>query len=307
MDQAIKGNRRKPRARATGIIGLTIHLTVGGSMQGRIKIGMLAGLLAGSAAVQAAPHPDLSGTWSLPFEVHSSGFPLMGGTTPWLPASQGDPARFPIPTLQQLSDRVDDSVKNHQGNPTFALPPPIPAPLTQKGKEAAEKLDLKVEEKREINCYPSNVFHRVGGGFQTVQIVQGMQSVAIIADGNDPSRVVYLDGRSHDNVLPQWNGHSVGHWVGDSLQVETAKIRGEALQRGYPISEDARLLETFRLIKGGKVLEVNATFEDPTYYSEPLHKIMYLDRHPELQVTDYSCEEGKEDMIETALEKGKTP
>jgi hypothetical protein len=258
-------------------------------------------------AVHASEHPDLSGTWSLPFQVHSSGFPLMGGTTPWLPASRGDPAKFPIPTLKQLSDRVDQSVRTHQGNPTYALPPPIPAPLSAKGKEAAAKLDPKVEEKRELNCYPSNVFSRVGGGFQTVQIVQGMNAMAIVSDGSAASRVIYLDARNHDNALPQWNGHSVGRWVGDTFKVETVKIRGEALQRGYPISADAKLFENFRLIKGGKVLEVDATFEDPTYYNESLHKIMYLDRHPELEVTDYSCEEGKDDMIETVLDKGHTP
>jgi hypothetical protein len=276
-------------------------------MRIRIKIALVVCLLGGAAAANAAQHPDLSGTWSLPFAVHSSGVPLMGGTTPWLPASRGDATKFPIPTLKQLSDRVDDSVRTHNGNPTFAFPAPLPAPLTDKGKEAAAKLDLKVEEKREINCYPTNIFRRVGGGFQTVQIIQGVKAVAIISDGSEAGRVIYLDGRSHDNSLPQWNGHSVGHWEGEALKVETAKIRGEAMQRGYPISEDARLLENFHLIRGGKVLEVDATFEDPAYYTEPLHKVMYLERHPELQVTDYSCEEGKEDMIETALDKEHAP
>jgi hypothetical protein len=276
-------------------------------MQIRSRYWLWAGLLAGCAAVHAADHPDLSGTWSLPFAVHSSGVPLMGGTTPWLPASQGDPAKFPIPTLKQLSDRVDDSVRQHNGNPEFAFPRPMPAPLTPKGLEAAAKFDPKLEQRREINCYPSNVFSRVGGGFQTVQIVQGLHSLAIVSDGSAPGRLIYLDGRSHEDALPQWNGHSVGRWVGDTLKVETVKVRGEALQRGYPISEDAKLLESFRLINGGKVLQVEATFEDPTYYTEPLHKLMLLERHPELQVTDYSCEEGKDDMIETALEKGKTP
>jgi hypothetical protein len=267
------------------------------------KAGVLLSALVGSGVVSAAAHPDLSGTWSIPFQVHSSGFPMMSGSTPWLTPGEGDPKKYPIPTLQQLSARIDQSVREHHGNPEFSIVPRPPPPLTDAGKAAAAKLDQKVERQRELNCYPSNVFMRVGGGPQAVQIIQGTKTVAVISDGNVPGRIIYLDGRTPENSLPQWNGTSVGHWVGETLNVETVKIRGETLQPGYPISEDARLIEEFHLIKGGKQLEVDATFEDPTYYTEPLRKAIYLDRHPELQVTDYSCEEGKDDMIETALEK----
>jgi hypothetical protein len=257
-------------------------------------------LLAGMFWTGAATAADLSGTWSVPFQVHSSGLPMWSGVTPWLPASQGDPHQFPIPSLKQMNDRVDESVRTHNGNPTFAFPKPLPPPLTAAGRAAAAKIDTALENRRELNCYPSNVFARVGGGTQTVQIVQGRDAVAIISDGHEPGRIIYVDGRKRDDLPPQWNGVSSGHWDGDALQVVTIKIRGETLQAGYPISEHARLLETYRLINDGKRLEVDATFEDPTYYTEALRQVMYLDPHPELRVTDYSCEEGKEDMIETA-------
>ena len=272
---------------------------------------MMAAALVGTVPAHAAGPPDLSGTWSLPFQVHSSGLPMWGGATPWLPASQGDPKKFPILTMQQLSAQIDESVKTHNGNPSLAAAPPIPPPLTAAGKKAAAMIDPKIERERELNCYPTNVFARVGGGAQTVQIIQGTKALAIISDGSAPGRVVYLDGRNHDEAVPQWNGHSVGHWEGAALKVETVKIRGDALRRpngptqqGYPISADARLIEVFHLIDGGKKLEVDATFEDPAFYSEPLHRVMYLERHPELQLTDYSCEEGKDDMIETASHAG---
>jgi hypothetical protein len=273
-------------------------------MRRLFKAGLAAAALVGTVPGYAADHPDLSGIWSLPFQVHASGVPMMGGATPWLPDSQGDPKKFPIPTLQQLSARIDESVKTHNGNPLFGMPPPIPAPLTAEGKKAAAAIDPKIERERELNCYPSNVFSRVGGGYQTVQIIQGIKALAIISDGSAPGRVVYLDGRQHGDAVPQWNGHSIGHWEGETLKVDTARIRGDALQQGYPISADAKLIEVFHLVDGGKRLEVDATFEDPAFYSQTLHRVMYLERHPELQLTDYSCEEGKEDMIETASHAG---
>lgn len=260
----------------------------------------LTAALIGAAGARAATHPDLSGTWSLPFEVHSSGVPLSGGSTPWLPASAGDPHRYHIPTLKEMSARVDESVREHHGNPLFAMRDHIAAPLTAAGKAALAKINPAEMQREELNCYPSNVLARVGGGFAPLQIVQGAQAIALVPDGYFPARVVYLDGRNHDQLPPQWNGLSTGHWQGQTLHVETVGIRGEELQPGYPISENARLTEDYHLEQGGKVLEIDATFEDPTYYTEPLHRLYYLQSRPDLQLTDYSCEEGKADMIESA-------
>jgi hypothetical protein len=269
-------------------------------------VAVAACVLAGPSA-RAATHPDFSGTWALPFEVHSSGVPLSSGATPWLPASFGDPHRYHIPTLAELSARVDESVRTHHGNPLYAMPRPLAPPLTAAGKMAAAQLNPALMRHRELNCYPSNVFARVGGGSAVVQIVQGEHSLAIVSEGYVPGRVVYLDAGKHDRVPAQWNGVSTGHWQGSSLEVQTSAIRGDELQGGYPISDQAHLTEVFHLIRGGKTLEVDATFEDPTYYTEPLHKLMYLDAHPDLQLTDYSCEEGKEDMIETAEPSATAP
>jgi hypothetical protein len=210
---------------------------------------------------------------------------------------------YKILSLDELAAIADDSVKTHNGNPTFGVPRPPPPPYTAAGEDAAAHVDRAKWQARELNCYPTNVMQRIGGGTQTVEIVQGKKSMAIASDGGAPARVIYLDGRSQAKAVPQWNGHSVGHWEGNTLKVETVKIRGELMDifGNWPESEDAKLFEEFTLIRGGTILEVKATYEDPTYYREPLHRIMYLERHPELQVTDYTCEEGKEDMAETQI------
>jgi len=275
-------------------------------MTGWFKVGLLmAGVGALAPPVLAVP-PDLSGTWSVPFRVHSSGFPLMSGETPWMGKSQGDPIQYKIPTLDELSERVDVSVKTHDGNPTFAFPPPAPPPLNSAGKDAFSHIDAAKLQAQELNCYPTNVLSRVGGGGQTVQIVQGKGAVAIASDGGGPSRIIYLDGRGQENAVPQWNGHSVGRWEGNTLKVETEKIRGAVMNvfGNWPQSENAKLYEEFSLVNGGRTLKVSATYEDPTYYTESLHKIMYLDRHPELEVTDYTCDEGREDSIANVPPQG---
>ncbi len=274
----------------------------------RIALAFIA-ICAGGIA-SGATHPDLTGTWSRPFRVHSSGVPLMGGATRWMPVSNGDPKDAKIPSLDEMSAMIDKVVKANHGNPTAGFPPAPPAPLTAAGKQAAGQIDMALEEKRELNCYPANVLARVGGGWGAVQIVQNDKAIAILSEGGVPGRTLFLDGRGHDNAVPQWNGHSVARWEGDTLKVETVKIRGESvpMQGKWPLSENAKLLEEFKLTNGGKTLQVRATFEDPQYYAEPLRMMMYLDRRPDIEVTDYTCEEGKDDMIETALQSsGKTP
>ncbi len=268
------------------------------------RVGFALAIVAGNmaAAPSHAATPDFSGTWSVPFRVHSSGIPLWSGQTPWLVGA--DTAKnYKILSLDELSVIADESVRTHNGNPTFGAPVPPPPPYTAAGADAAAHVDHAKWQARELNCYPTNVMTRIGGGTQTVEIVQGKKSIAIASDGGAPARVIYLDGRSHAKAAPQWNGHSVGHWEGNTLKVETVKIRGEIMNvfGDWPESENAKVFEEFTLIRGGTILEVKATYEDPAYYREPLHKIMYLERHPELEVTDYTCEEGKEDMVETQI------
>jgi hypothetical protein len=266
------------------------------------------GTLALTGGAATASPPDLSGTWSLPFQVHSSGVPLSSGATDWIPISKGDPKNVKILSIAELGARMDQSVKEHNGNPLFGFPTPAKAPLNAAGEAAAAKLDPKKAEERELACYPMNVFARVGGGGSTVEIIQGSRSIAMLADGGGPGRIVYLDGRHDEKRPPQWNGHSTGHWDRSTLKVVTTGIRGDSVGfgfgQGWPLSERAQLLEEYTLIHEGKQLQVLATFEDPIYYKEPMRKIMYLDRHPELEVTDYTCDEGKDDMIETVVKDG---
>jgi hypothetical protein len=268
----------------------------------RVVIALAIAIGLATVGSSRAATPDFSGTWSLPFAVHSSGVPLFSGQTPWLVGAEAA-KNYKILSINELAAIADDSVKNHNGNPTFGMPAPPAPPYTAAGQDAAAHVDHAKWQARELNCYPTNVMMRIGGGSQTVEIVQGKKSLAIASDGGAPARVIYLDGRSQKKAVPQWNGHSVGHWAGDTLKVETVKIRGELMNTfgDWPESKNAKVFEEFSLIQGGKILQVRATYEDPTYYREPLHKIMYLERHPELEVTDYTCEEGKEDMAETQI------
>jgi hypothetical protein len=123
-------------------------------------------------------------------------------------------------------------------------------------------------------------------------------------------RRIYMDGRSHPPVedrLPSWEGHSIGHWEGDTLVVETIGVNGRTRPlNGYlaggvnatpeslkvprlPASDQMHLLERFRLVGNGNILEVTKTVTDLKSYLRPFSNTVYLERRVDIDVQEYYC------------------
>jgi hypothetical protein len=103
------------------------------------------------------------------------------------------------------------------------------------------------------------------------QIVQTPRLVVITDGGFNPTRLIYLDGREHPrDYNPSWMGHSIGHWDGDILVVDTVGFNqlgrlGVALgglSQDAPRTEKLHVTERFRRRDLGH-LEVETTYDDP--------------------------------------------
>lgn len=92
-------------------------------------------------------------------------------------------------------------------------------------------------------------------------------------------RSIYLD-RPHTPGPPLWVGDSVGRWDGDALVVDTNRFNEHTWlnSAGAPHSEDLRLTERYRLVDGGKYLEVRMTAEDPKVLTAPYSYTRYYER-----------------------------
>lgn len=68
------------------------------------------------------------------------------------------------------------------------------------------------------------------------EILQLPIRVVMLLEADDFWRIVYMDGREYPEVpLHTWNGHSIGHYEGDTLVIEIRQIIGwesERQQRG---------------------------------------------------------------------------
>jgi len=87
-------------------------------------------------------------------------------------------------------------------------------------------------------------------------------------DWLDAQRIIWLDGRGHPDAAEKFLlGHSVGHWEGDALIVESANFAEHSmgLSMSLPSSEQKKLAERFELSADGKQLLYSGTVIDPVY------------------------------------------
>jgi hypothetical protein len=268
---------------------------------------VIAGLLGWAScagAAQAAP-PDLTGVWMAPMAVHEIGIPLQGGVSQWAPLSAGDPRKQHVPTLAEARKRGDmmaPAILKSKGDLGALMgPPKPPAFLTDAGLAAFNKFDQKLYNTQDFNCYPFNVFTRLGGGLGPLQIVQNRRAImmATAINGDNFPRVIYLGGHDDKKAVPSWEGFSVGHWVGNTLHVQTTKIKGDYFNMNWPVSVHATLSEEYRVVQQGKTrtLELLQTLNDPENYREPVARVSLLEWRPDLLVQDFPCEEGKDDGL----------
>ena len=115
---------------------------------------------------------------------------------------------------------------------------------------------------------------------EPVFIVQGPKEVLLIYSGNHEVRHVYLDVPHSAKVKPSWYGESVGHYEGDELVVDTIGLSTKAVIDNYhtPHTEDLHVIERYRLIDGGKQLEVNLTVDDPGAFNAPWKAVQHYRR-----------------------------
>ena len=115
--------------------------------------------------------------------------------------------------------------------------------------------------------WPSTIAPILPRGYNSnLQIFQSPGYVIIQGEMGDP-RVVPTDGRKlPDNLLPQWNGTSVGRWDGETFVVETAGFHPQTAWRGA--TEKMRVTERITRLDED-TLEYAFTVTDPDTWAEP--------------------------------------
>jgi hypothetical protein len=131
------------------------------------------------------------------------------------------------------------------------------------------------------------------GALFPYKLVQTPKLLVMLFEDDIPShRQVFLDGRTHPkDPNPSWMGHSIGHWEGDTLVVDTVGFNDRSWldPQGHPHTEQMHVIERMRRPDLGH-LEIEFTIEDPATYAKPWVIKRVADLDPDDDIGEYVCE-----------------
>ena len=130
--------------------------------------------------------------------------------------------------------------------------------------------------------------------------------VTLIQEAYMQVRRIYTDGRPlPSDPDPTFNGHSIGHWNGNTLIVETTGVKDDIpLGMGIKHSDALRITEQIHLASDdpNKLID-DLTFTDAKALKKPWHQSLSYTRHREWDQLEYVCNENDRNPIEP---NGKT-
>ena len=107
-------------------------------------------------------------------------------------------------------------------------------------------------------------------------------------------RIIYMDGRAHPKDLkPSYYGHSVGHWEGDTLVVDTVGFNERFWmdRRGSPHTEQLHYIERFTR-PDHDTLKYQATIDDPGAYTATWSSDTFsMTWNPTAELFEYVCQQ----------------
>jgi hypothetical protein len=104
-----------------------------------------------------------------------------------------------------------------------------------------------------------------------------------------------MDGRPHPtgaDLVPSYYGHSIGHWEGDTLVVETVGFNEKFWidREGSPHTEQLRLVERFSR-PDFNTLKYEVTVHDPGAYTAPWTGGFFLRWSAGTELFEYVCQD----------------
>jgi len=224
-------------------------------------------LTARAAPVTRDGHPELSGFWNLDVKIPR------------------DPA-----LMAKIAPNT--AVLDDTGPVEFPRGEYGGLKLKPAAEVAAEAWDPREDLSVAKACSPPSPIYAMQGPFP-IQIDQGRDMVIIRLEYFDLVRVIYTDGRGHPPASAPHSklGHSIGHWEGDTLVVDTDHLEAATItNNGLSHSENVRLTERFRLSPDGRVLLSTQEFEDPETLDNRGARFIAWRKEDGQYVNPYDCD-----------------
>jgi hypothetical protein len=266
------------RLRYLTVAALTLIPVVSGSSFAQNR-GTGRGNAAPAAAAAPTPRwPDGSVNWGNPAGQKSGLWNVAGGTF-----ANPDPVPgAPAPTVREQDQ--------FPGKPTISQVPFQPW--------ARAIFDYRQHNELEpyTRCKPSGGFRQVATayGTQFVHFPELKQFIIFQTGGPHSFRVVYLDGRQHPKDLaPSYYGHSIGHFEGDTLVVDTVGYNERmwvSNLEGMPHTDRLHTIERFTRTDFNTI-RYEMTIDDPGAYTETWNTGWWIRFNPAVESFEFVCQD----------------
>jgi hypothetical protein len=115
-------------------------------------------------------------------------------------------------------------------------------------------------------------------------------------EGYGMYRKIYMaDHDPPEPVLPSAMGHSVAHWEGGTLVIETTHLRPYPYMDRMATSSDAHVVERLRVEerevdgRSSRFIVNELVLTDPKVYATPVEITATLQERPDAQLLEYTC------------------
>jgi hypothetical protein len=190
---------------------------------------------------------------------------------------------------------------NFAGDPTGEQPSLTPASAAQ--LKAIQDAQARNEEPATdaANCVPPGMPTIMFMPYD-LEFLFTPGRVTIIQEAYMQVRRVFTDGRSHPaNLDPTFNGHSIGHWEGDTLVIDTVGL-GHKRPLGFNRLDHGPQLHVVERIRltAPDTMEIRMTLTDPDVLQKPWHIVRTFTRHREWDQLEFICEENNRNQIDSS-------
>jgi hypothetical protein len=136
--------------------------------------------------------------------------------------------------------------------------------LTDAGQKAAA--DFKREDNPRFRCETTSIVFDWTFDGPVDRITQNKDTIVLEYGQFGLKRTIYMNVTEHaSNIKPSRAGHSIGHWEGDTLVVDTARFLPGFLNTPVRNSDKLHVVERFSLDPNKMALTRNYVAEDPVY------------------------------------------
>jgi hypothetical protein len=166
----------------------------------------------------------------------------------------------------------------------------VPWPLTAKGEAARVAFDGS--QNPQVDCIPMTA--------PTLMLYTNIFDVTLSAERMDidgewlnAQRTIYLDGRAHPPASERFaQGHSVGHWEGETLVIDTSNYADHAAGNSFEIPSGVQkhTVERLRLSDNGKRMDYEFVLEDPEYMTAAITGSGHWEYRPDLERQQLDCD-----------------